>query len=286
MSQLEKWAQLAQRWHEQGPPATPSPEDIENFSSVLRAYLQPSQPTIGILGCTPSLRARMHHDWPNSRIVLIDFCREMYEATSALLDDGVKDSEDYLVADWLEMSSSLEGEVDAFIGDKSLDNVEMQVWDVFFRSVERCLKAGGLLVLHIGLPDSSLAGQSFESLAQPWVESITNTGLGIDKAAAGLWEDLLSGSADNTRPYLSLEPYRNQLAKYSRSADMIGSLSARVLADFASQLDARWTNFDKNDVITAAASSELQHIEERFSHDYQAARNQPIMVFGTSAPEI
>jgi SAM-dependent methyltransferase len=279
VSQLEKWTQLAERWQDQGPPATPSSDDVDNFSTALLRHLATDAATIGILGCTPSLRTRMRRDWPTSRIVLIDFCREMYLATSAILDETVKAGEEYLCVDWLEMGSHLAHDVDAFIGDKSLDNVEIENWPTFFRSVARCLRPGGLLVLHAGFPDPELAGQSFESLAQPWIDSLVLTDAGIGQAAAGLWEDLLSGSADSTTAHLSLEPYRSALEKYRLSNAPIGILSARVLTDFASQLDARWTRFDESDVAAAASASALQLIDKNYSQDYEAARNQPTLIF-------
>ena len=279
VSQREKWARLAERWQDQGPPATPSLEDTENFAVSLRENLEVDKPTIGILGCTPSLRARLRREWPQSRIALVDFCNEMYLATSATLDESVTSQEDYFAVDWLNMESRIARQVDAFIGDKSLDNVDIDDWDNFFRSVAQCLRPGGLLVLHVGFPDPSLAGKSFESLIEPWIGKMAHDEVDLEHAAAGLWEDLLSGSAENSTTHLSLESYRDDLEKHRQSITPVGLLSARVLTDFASQLDARWTRFDQTDVTASAGTSAFGLVQTRYSRDYSAAPNQPVMVF-------
>jgi len=279
MTQLQKWKSLAQIWQDQGPPATPSFDDVDNFADALTRHGDGNISAIGVLGCTPALRNRMHDDFPDARISVIDFCQEMYAATSAAVRDDVKDNEQYFAVDWLEMRRALPLEVDAFIGDKSLDNVNIEDWEKFFDSAAACLQPGGLLVLHVGFPDPRLAAKPFEHLAQRWVDYLTLKNGDIGDAASGLWEDLLSGSAHHVTKYLSLDPYRAALERHSNSDTALGTLAARVLTDFASQLNARWTNFDRSDLVQAAKRSDFGLLEERYSHDYEAAPNQPTMTF-------
>jgi len=286
VSQLEKWERLAARWEHQGPPATPSFDDINNFSEALQGSVNCDTPTIAVLGCTPSLRTRMRRDWPTSRIIVVDFCQEMYVATSVILDQETKDAEEYYPIDWLGMASELKYEVDAFVGDKSLDNVAFEDWSKFFQSAFRCARPEGLLVLHVGFPDPELAGKPFETLAQPWIDhlSLNDTDVETGNAAAGLWEDLLSGSVSDSTNHLSLEPYRSALEEHNLSNTPIGLLSTRILKDFASQLDAQWTRFDQSDVIQSAREYGFEFLSQKYSHDYHAARNQPVMVFRQTAP--
>lgn len=279
MTQLEKWTRLAEHWEEQGPPATPSTEDVYNMLTILRQYLKTSRPTIAILGCTPSLRRRLADDWPDAHVLLIDFCEKMYLATSSAMTYVHALHEQYIALDWLEMGRYLANKVDAFIGDKSLDNVPKHQWLRFFRSAATCLRRPGILILHVGFPDPHLAGKPFTAIAKPWVESLTLADNSLKNAAAGLWEDLLSGSAKWSSEYLSLEPYRNDLEAASRSTGALGALSQRILEDFASQLDASWVNFDHDDVVSTALHADLRHVDTKYSHDYHAAPSQPILTF-------
>lgn len=90
MSQLDKWARLATHWYEQGPPATPSPQDLDHFMAAVRRCGDVADLMVGILGCTPSLRTKVRREFPDARVMLIDFCREMFDVTSAVVGDDVK----------------------------------------------------------------------------------------------------------------------------------------------------------------------------------------------------
>jgi hypothetical protein len=282
MSQLEKWTHLARHWQHQGPPATPSVQDIDNFSAFVAKYVTRPDPTIAVLGSTPALRIRIAADWPDSSIIVVDFCREMYHATSAAVPPHVIDRELYLASDWLLMNMHLMQQIDVFVGDKSLDNVAKPDWAALFRSIRTCMKETGLLVLHIGLPDPDMAGQTFEQLADKWIGEPFETEEVLTIAAAGLWEDMLSGSATPRNDYLSIEPYRPNLEESSRSDGPLGRLSRRVLDEFAGEMNAQWTNFTESDVKSTAAEIGLMHMETLHSGDYYAARCQPILAFRAS----
>jgi hypothetical protein len=234
---------------------------------------------VGILGCTPSLRTKVRREFPDARVMLIDFCREMFDVTSAVVGDDVKSRERYLAIDWLDMAAHVARETDVLIGDKSLDNVPLDRWADFFRATAGALRPDGMLVLHVGFPDPELAGKPFDMLASPWLRVMTQGSGSLADLAAGLWEDLLCGSARKDTSYLSLEPYRSALARHSGEPSSLGILAARVLADFATKLDAHWTRFDQSDVVSAAAAAGFSFEGEALSGDYAAAQYQPILSF-------
>src|SRR5690242_17469974 len=127
--QRSKWQRVAQTWYAARPPAIPSAQDLTAFATALTETRCRS--AVAVLGCTPTLRAltRELPEVSECRLLVIDFLREMYSASTAFCTHNTRD-EQFVCADWC-ATGIAEQCLDAVLGDKALDNVHPSRWRPF-----------------------------------------------------------------------------------------------------------------------------------------------------------
>jgi predicted O-methyltransferase YrrM len=282
-SQRAKWRELARNWTQAPPPASPSREDLANFAAIL-AKRAPVE-TIGILGCTVGLRELALTDAAIGarRITCIDFTPEMIEATTTALSAFARaraaELEVHVNLDWLKLSSRFAHQFGAIVGDKSLDNLPFETWELFFSECSGSLDATGVLILHVGLVDEAYRNFDPTECLASWVQKIEGGRVELDSAASGFWEDLLTASAfaGGDARILSVGKYASVLEQLQ---DQASEGCARVLQRFAelfsTSLHDAWTAFNLDDVVEQAAPW-FEIGDVRWSSDYEAARLQPIV---------
>ena len=277
-AQKAKWSALAETWTDTGPPASPSPEDVKNFVTLLSPFLGGATSNrLALLGSTPALRKELPRQFVGCSVTIVDFSPEMYGASSARLPTDLVASETFVERNWLDLAAWTQLAFSAVVGDKALDNVPFDHWRTFFEAIHLQLSDGGVLVLHVGLPDPQLQGRSFTEVYSVWRRRLATGETSVDQAACGLWEDLLSASAsadpDNRR--LSLSTFAVDLhdAGTGPQGDAIVS---RLLELFPGSLAAEWTRFGLQDVATAA-SPWFELGDTLTSADYVAAHLQPLI---------
>lgn len=265
--QLAKWKVLAMTWHEAPPPASPSQDDVLAFQRLSSPSLEFPGDVV-ILGSTPALR-RLFGSIAPGRVVCLDFCREMYEAASRYVPSRLVKAETYVEAQWTNIAEHVR-KASVIVGDKSLDNVPFSYWPELFEGLATALQYGGRAVLHVAFPDPEMRNWSFSQTLEKW-KTLVSTGIEIDIAASGLWEDLLSGSARSDDRDLTLGRFRADIEAHSSD-----SVVQRLTALFGSSLDDSWTRFDMADLQEVALKTGLSVTKVEYANDYVSAPFQPI----------
>src|ERR1700674_32881 len=154
---IRKWDYLAETWHDAGPPASPSAEDLKIYSCLLgRSIKNVESPKIMILGSTPRLRASVGRlDVP---VTCVDMSKRMFAKTRSLVSP--RNSRERLVCqDWLHLHLP-RSKFSAIVGDMILDNVPYERWLVLKERLIAHLRNGGVVITRVAPSDSSLLGRS------------------------------------------------------------------------------------------------------------------------------
>ncbi len=141
------WSKMAEGWAKLGIGNHPSPHDVAAYEQfILRATEGVSDPSLLLLGATPSLRdmAARH---PNFSLTVLDIHPEMIEGMTACMTE--KPVRETLVAgDWIETSFPPHI-FDAVMGDQVTCNVAYEKWDRFYAHVRDILKPTGAYISRI-----------------------------------------------------------------------------------------------------------------------------------------
>ncbi|HEX5923668.1 MAG TPA: class I SAM-dependent methyltransferase [Baekduia sp.] len=282
-AQTEKWRQLARTWNEAPAPASPSDDDLERFVALAERYVR-ADGAIALMGCTPSLRRALSRSrrLSGARLYCVDFSADMWAATTALVEEP-HPGERFVQRAWQELASALPEPVDVVLGDKTLDNVEFARWPETFAAVHEALRPGGHLIVHVGLVVRDPVPLDVGAVVGRWAARVRAGEVVTDTAAAGAWEDLLTGSIrgeDVADPYkLTIAGFGDELRAIAERADP-GSAEARVLARlrelFGSSLQDSWTAFTLEELLRAAGERFLPRAAY-WSTDYDVAPLQPIV---------
>ncbi len=281
-SAIHKWDRLAETWAETSPPAVPSEEDLGYFRARLLAHLGEASDCAVLLGCTVGLR-RLFMDEPALSTVelhCVDWSRKMYEKTTAA--GGISNQiEIYHKEDWLEFDLGHRAKV--ILGDKSIDNIAFVDWPRLFTKLSSNLACGGILLLHVGLVTDQFRNISFRAALKKWSSLVDAGKVSPSSAAAGLWEDCLTGSAfiDEEGHVLTVRKYQPEIEDFKAMQYNSGSGSERkvfdsFVRDFGPSFDDEWTAFTLQDIedVTRGIFSVEQVMH---SSDYEAAPSQPII---------
>ncbi len=242
---------------------------------LAKPALQTEGRTVTVLGSTPQVRRAFSTLANVDQIICVDFLPEMYDAASRYVDNAIVKREKFLCESWLHLSRAIET-TDVVVGDKSIDNIAYEDWPRVFAEIRSVLSSSGRLILHVGLPDLTLGGRSFEELIQRWTDHYEQDRLPLDSAAAGLWEDLLSASADPTNRRLTLAPFVKSIHEHAHAH---GKVALRLVELFESSFDDWWTRFDLDELVAVAANGGLRTENVRYCDDYLGAYMQPIISF-------
>lgn len=283
--QRRKWTAVADSWHEGEPPAVPSPDDLTAFCEFVLRAGGGSRPRVVVMGATVALRRAILTDprLSHAQVTTVDFSPEMLEVTTrALATTADLSRETRVVGDWRSLRSHVPLSADAIVADKSFDNIAFSDWPAVFRSCGAVLREHGRLVLHVGLTDASYECFNPAECLDTWASRLDAGRCTLGDAAAGYWEDLLTGSAyvgDSSRHELSVGKFNGSL-RTLEARHSSGSTQATILIEFNRRFGdsnkSRWTAFKLDDVHEQACAW-FSAGDLSYSHDYAAARLQPVV---------
>ncbi len=274
----ERWEASAVAWDKNlHPPVSPSTEDIAHLLDPLREHERRGLlRSVGLLGCTPQVRAAILASFPAVLLYLVDFSLAMYQATTDLAGRDAPEREFLIHDEWLSSRSWPGSPFSAMVGDRALDHLALPEWPEFFRRMHGRLSDGAPLVLHVTFLDESLQGRPFKQLHDTWAQRLRRGETDLDGAACGLFEDLLSAGAEGSL-YVTLAPYWDDLLRHG-SPPSSDPLSARMVELFRRSRNETWTNF-KFSHISEASNSYFEIVDLRTSHDYFGSERQPTIIF-------
>jgi hypothetical protein len=276
-----KWDELSKSWEEAGPPATPSKQDIQNFSLLMSKYIRPDS-RILLLGSTPSLRLMMANEYESCEVVCVDFSNEMYRRTSELIT--LKNPRESVVfGNWLDFNLGALG-FSVALGDKIIDNIAPKDWRPLFENIHRHLEDEGCLIVHMAIADSSFKTVTVDSALEKWSKTFEAGQIDLNTTVAGFWEDLLTASAFADGNYyntVTIDRFRSDLERVYGTLDDQPFSSPRrqilkVFKDmFASSWHSEWSSYQLEDIRNETIDLfELDSLV--YSTDYEAAKCQPI----------
>ena len=203
----------------------------------------------------------------------------MYEGSSVYAEHDMS-RERFVQGDWC-IPCIGTAKLSAIIGDKAIDNIEINEWPHFFSEMRRILQVDGLLVLHVGLTDESLTIRTVMDALHSWAMKVRSEGRTIAEASAGLWEDLLSASWDRgPGGALSLSYWEPELSGLqSQPLEMVEQkIVERFIADFGQTFGDVWSDCRLSAVLVAALDY-FDLITLKYAADYLQAAQQPLMAF-------
>lgn len=275
-----KWERLAGDWARAEAPAIPSVGDVAIFRSELAAALeQNGLRRVIVLGATWRLREIFQSaEFSDVAVYCIDWSPILYDANTQILKKP-SSLETFLQTSWTRYDLGMQ--VGAIIGDKILDNLPFAEWPAFFERAATHLPLKGRLILHCApVPDggSILSARGY---LQKWAGIVRGSGISVDDAASGLWEDLLTSSAKVG----NIEDRVLCIGKHRAEVDALVGTDAveqEILTSFfkifGPSVDDVWCAYSLQDLA--------QHCLGKFSllvagkaTDYKAAADQPIVSF-------
>jgi len=284
MQSKEKWNRLASTWVNTGPPASPSDEDISNFSNLLQdALSDKSTGTIMILGCTPKLRDLLcdFKGFKSFDVVCVDFSREMYERTT----ESVKchnPREQFVLEDWLTMDIGQQ-RFDAVLGDKVIDNVMPGDWTTFFERVHYHLRPHGYFIVHLAPQNMTFKHITFSTSLDKWADFYRHYRGSLERAASGFWEEVLGATAfkggmrHNTQKIERLEDEVEAIRMKLDSLDQYHQDVFNVfLRVFWNSREDEWSSYDYEEILWVM-NKYFTHDKTLHSKDYIVASIQPIV---------
>lgn len=279
VKRIKKWDSLAETWHDAGPPASPSPDDLKIYTRFLRrAVKNVDSPKIMILGSTPRLRTLVARlEVP---VTCVDISKRMLTKTSRLVTH--KNTRERLVCqDWLHLD--LPGpKFCAIVGDKILDNVPYERWLLLKERLIAHLRNGACFITRVAPQDRSLCESSFDGLLKKWAGQYDDGVLSLQKAASGLWEQTLGASAQTIPGKQSISIFNEEIKYLEQIKERLRPSEAALISEFTKlfgkSLRYEWTAYTLGNVIDALAE-ELTLVNMDRARDYAAARRQPILMF-------
>jgi len=275
----EKWRILASAWRDTGPPAAPSPLDVSNY--IL--HLPSAGAFVLVLGCTPALRNRLCLE--SYTVMSIDITREMIDVTAPLVVRAGGGS--MIQGDWLQMPLC-DNSFDAVIGDKVLGNMMPDDWPIFFAEVKRVLRPDGVFLtrasphgIHLLEPPQQ---RSFSDLVVKWA-TFQKSGMKLDDACSGLWEDCMDISTDHINPHIGTQqlcrviPITEAECVNEAGIDSVAiSLVQTFIHKYWSSRNARWSAYTIESILQSAGIY-FEYVNTYSASDYPEGNRQPVFHF-------
>jgi len=171
--------------------------------------------------------------------------------------------------------------VDLVFGDKVIDNVEPEFRGDFFDELARVLIPGGLFLAHVGLTPGGSLDESIIGIFLRWTRLVETRVATVEDASAGVWEDLLTGSAGKgPELVLSISFWGKPLTAILASppSGMCRLIVQQFIREFGDTVDDVWADCRLDEIISAA-NRQFSLADQRFSSDYQNAQSQPVLLF-------
>lgn len=281
---LHKWDNLASKWVHTGPPASPSNEDIENFSHLLYDGIHgKSGGRVIILGCTPKLRDMFVEieGLRSCEVVCVDFSSLMYEKTSQATKHK-NPNEKFHLSDWLAMDLGLH-RFDAVLGDKVIDNVMPDDWNDFFGRLHYHLVPGGYFIVHLAPQNMTFKNLTFTSSLEKWGIYYKRHPGSLEKVVSGFWEEVLGASAfkGETRFHTQkIERFTDEIEKLRSEINHIDPYQREILEEFVkvfwNSRNDEWSSYLYEEILEVM-SPYFEHEKTVHSGDYNVASVQPIV---------
>lgn len=279
VNKADKWDALAETWHDSGPPASPSHQDIRIYAKFLRQAVKSTDgQNIMLLGCTPHIRVLLNR--MKLFTTCVDISEKMLSNTTATLPRTIT-REKQVCQDWLEMD--FEGsQFSAIVGDKILDNVPYTEWPKLKERILRHLVPKGFFITRVAPQDISLIGQSFKELLGKWALLYESQHVPIREITSGLWEQALGASTLSVPGRQSISVFAEEIKALEIRKDELKASEAAILMElrglFAKSFQYEWTAYTLGGIVDAFAEELVLIALERAS-DYPVAKRQPILMF-------
>lgn len=283
LEQKRKWDALATTWIDTGPPASPSNEDLENYSLMLLDGLSKgASGQVILLGCTPKIRNMFAtvDKLKDVRLVCVDFSEKMHtQTTTAMSIDNP--NETFLLENWLDFDLGRH-KFDAILGDKAIDNIMPDDWDRFFSRIYHHLRPGGSFIVHLALADEQFKNISFHDALDKWANMRMTSDQSLGQIASGLWEDLLTASAykDGYHNTVTINRFSNEVEAYTNEIENANGYRKEVFNEFKrlfwESKEDLWASYQYQEILDTM-SKYFSHTQTLYSHDYDVAKVQPIV---------
>lgn len=283
LEQKRKWDSLATTWIDTGPPASPSNEDMQNYSLMLLDSLSTStKGQVILLGCTPKIREMFAtiDGLKDVNLTCVDFSEKMHSQTTTAMSTS-NPNETFILDNWLDFDLG-KHKFDAILGDKAIDNIMPDDWDRFFSQIYYHLRPSGSFIVHLALADKQFKNISFNDALDKWVNMRMTSNQSLEQIASGLWEDLLTASAykDGYHNTVTISRFSKEVEAYSDEIGIVNEYQQEVFNEFKrlfwKSKEDLWASYQYQEILDAM-SKYFSHTQTLYSHDYDVAKVQPII---------
>ncbi len=259
-----------------GPPGRPSSRDMANYYSIMRTV--PHSQKVLVLGTTPELRL-LAADFA-SQVTVADFSLGMFKKTSEMVPESVRQKEERVLTNWLDLRSVLQPHsFDVILGDLVFRQITSVRTSDFVDTVHALLKKEGLFVTRVNLRNPIWESQKTEDIILEGLRQYR------DKKIAGalsasmfrLYDSCAvpgSWHSDRKCAYLA---FQKTLKAVETEAEPFKGHVTKLMRAASKRSSAEWTHMPR-EVLVNFILPRFEIVAEHSSDDYIDAEFYPLYV--------